>query len=164
VTSAVLEYLRQFRNETRGAVAIEAALAIPFLVVLGSGIIEFGSVFYNYGLVQTGIRDAARYLARVQEPATQEGPARNIAVSGTTAAGAARRVEWWQASHVRISYRQTPNPFDAQTGLRLYRGGDPLTTIRVEVAVDYPGLKLLPLFGFDKLRITAAHEERHVGQ
>jgi Flp pilus assembly protein TadG len=145
-------------------VAVEAALAIPFLIVLASGVIEFGSVFYNYGLIQTGIRDAARYLARVPDPPAQEVPARNLAVSGTIAAGGAYRVTWWQQSHVQISYRQTPNPADPATGLRLYRGADPLTTIRVEAAVDYPGLALLPLLGFERLRITAAHEERHVGQ
>ena len=110
------------------------------------------------------MRDAARYLARVPEPATQEPLAQNIAVTGSTLSHAPRRVSWWSTSQVRISYRQTPNPPDATTGLRLYRGGDPLTTVRVEAEVDYPGLAVLPLLGFETLRITAAHEERHVGQ
>lgn len=153
-----------FRPDDRGTVAIEAAAATPFLVLLVAGVIEFGNVFYNHELIQTGIRDAARYLARVQDPAGSEAAARNLAVTGSVVDSGSRRVAWWQTSQVQITYRQTSNPVDAITGLRAYRGNDPLTTIRVETTVSYPGLALLRVLGFDQLQITAAHEERHVGQ
>jgi len=161
---AIVRWIRTLKSDDRGAVAIEAAVATPFLVLVAGGLIEFGHVFYNYQLIQTGVRDAARYLARVQDPTAAETAARNLAVTRSVVAGRPQRVDWWQTGHVQITYRQTPNPPDATTGLRLYRGNDPLTTVRVETAVDYPGLALLPILGFDQLRITAAHEERHVGQ
>lgn len=45
-----------------GVALIEAAIAFPFLVILMAGLFEFGLVFYNFQLVQTGVRDAGRYL------------------------------------------------------------------------------------------------------
>jgi Flp pilus assembly protein TadG len=155
---------KRFPADKRGNVAIEAAVALPFLALLGSGIVEFGHVFYNYGLIQTGVRDSARYLSRVADLNIAEPVARNLAVTGSVLNAGTPRVSWWHTNQVQISYRQTPNPIDIATGLRRYRGNDPLTTVRVEAVVDYPGLAILPLLGFDHIHITAAHEERYVGQ
>jgi hypothetical protein len=159
--------LRKFlrlRHDDKGAAAIEAALTFPFIVLLGSGLFEFGSVFYNYEMIQTGVRDAARYLARVGDLPSSETAARNLAVRGTVNASAPLRVSWWQAADVQIIYRTTPNPIDPNTGLRLYRGNDPLTVIRVSTDLDYNGIGLLNAVGLGPVRVTAAHEERYVGQ
>jgi Flp pilus assembly protein TadG len=152
-----------FRGNEQGSIAIEAAAVTPFLVLLVAGIVEFGNIMHNQELVQTGVRDAARYLARVPTPASGETAARNIATTGIVSGGT-QRVSWWSESDVTITYRQTPNPVDATTGLRTYRGNDPITTIRVETTVDYPGLALLSVLGLGPLQINAAHEERHVGE
>ena len=159
-----LRKLFRLKRDERGTAAIEAALTFPFLVLVGSGLFEFGNIFYNYELIQTGVRDSARYLARVADPATSETAARNIAVRGTVDTSGSLRVSWWQAANVQISYRTTPNPVDANTGRRIYRGNDPLTVIRVSTDFNYPGFGLLNRVGLGPLRITAAHEERYVGQ
>ena len=81
--------LRAWRDE-RGAAAIEAAAALPFLVALGAGLFELGGAFYKYELMQTGIRDGARYLARVADPSASPAvtAAKNLAVTGSILAGA----------------------------------------------------------------------------
>jgi hypothetical protein len=157
-------WLAAFRHDTRGVAAIEAGLSFPFIVALTAGLIELGAVFYNFELMQTGIRDAARYLARVTDPATAEGAARNLAVRGTVDSSGTLRVKWWQASHVQIAYKETPNPIDQTTGRRQFRGPDPLVVVRVSTAVDYDGLGLVKAIGVGPFRISAAHEERHVGE
>ncbi|HKH33930.1 MAG TPA: hypothetical protein VKA80_07165, partial [Beijerinckiaceae bacterium] len=71
---------------------------------------------------------------------------------------------WWKPEHVQIAYRTTANPRDATTGLRNYRGGDTLTTIRVSTTAPYQGMGLLSAIGLGTIQISAAHEERYVGQ
>ena len=55
--------LRLRLADERGVAAVEAALAFPFLLALMAGLFEFGSVFYNFELMQTGVRDAGRGIA-----------------------------------------------------------------------------------------------------
>jgi hypothetical protein len=156
--------LRHFARDSRGIAAIEAGLSFPFIVAIAAGLIEFGRVFYSFELMQTGVRDAARYLARTPNLATAENAARNIAVRGTIDASGTLRVKWWQVSDVQIAYKPTANPPDETTGRRLYRGGDPIVIVRVATTVDYAGLGLLNVIGLGPIRISAAHEERYVGE
>ena len=159
-----LRKLLRLKHDDKGAAAIEAALTFPFLVLLASGLFEFGSLFYNYEMIQTGVRDAARYLARVGNLPASEAAARNLAVRGTVDASAPLRVSWWNGADVQIIYKTTPNPVDPDTGLRLYRGSDPLTVVRVSTDLDYNALGLFNALGLGPVRVTAAHEERYVGQ
>ena len=153
-----------FRRDTRGVAAMEAGLAFPFIVALAAGLFELGSIFYNFELIQTGVRDAARYLARVADPVASEGSARNLALRGTVDSSGALRVKWWQPAHIQISYKTTPNPVDETTGRRLYRGRDPLIVVRVSTSFDHAGLGLLRAAGLGPVRVAAAHEERYVGE
>jgi Flp pilus assembly protein TadG len=105
----ILVRLRRFRRDVQGVAAIEAALAIPFMVFLAAGLFEFGGLFYNFELVQTGVRDAARYLARVADPAASETAARNLALRGTVDASGALRVKWWRSADIQVTYSTTPN-------------------------------------------------------
>jgi hypothetical protein len=144
---------------------MEAGLAFPFMVMLGFGLFELGGIFYNYELIQTGVRDAARYLARVANPVESEVTARNLAVRGSIDGTAPLRVRWWQPSDVQISYAKTiPNPVDPATGRRLYRGPDPIVIIRVSASLEPPGLGYLTKVGLGPIRIGVAHEERYVAQ
>ena len=155
---------RLFRRDARGTAAMEAALALPFIAVLAAGLMEFGGLFYNFEMIQTGVRDAARYLARVADPVASETAARNLALRGTVDSSGALRVKWWQANNIQITYKTTPNPVDETTGRRLYRGRDPLIVVRVSTSFDFSGLGLLDAVGLGAVRIAAAHEERYVGE
>ena len=159
----VLSWLSRFDRDARGVAAVEAGLAFPFIVLLGAGLFEYGSLFYNYELIQTGVRDAARYLARTPDTAATETAARNLALTGTVDGTGTRRVSWWQSGAIQITYRTTSNPVDATTGRRIYRGGDPIKVVRVGTALDYNGLGLLTAVGLGPVHVTAAHEERYVG-
>ncbi len=156
--------LVRFRTDTRGAAAVEVGLAFPFIVMFGAGLFEYGALFYNFELIQTGVRDAARYLARVPNPAASETVARNLALRGSVDGTGALRVKWWQSADIQITYETTPNPVDPNTGRRSYRGGDPLIVVRVRTEFDYNGFGLLGSAGLGPLKVIAAHEERHVGE
>ncbi len=121
-------------------------------------------MFYNFELMQTGVRDAGRYLSRVPDLGAAEESAKRLAVTGSIASGQAARVDWWAPGHIQISYRTIENPRDATTGLRNYRAGDTLTIVRVSTSVPYEGMGLLAAIGLGPIQINAAHEERYVGQ
>jgi Flp pilus assembly protein TadG len=58
-------WTRRFLGSEEGSSATEFAIVIPILVPLLFGAIEFGRLTHDYHVVSNGVRDAARYLARV---------------------------------------------------------------------------------------------------
>ncbi len=54
------------RRRTRGNMAIEAALWIPFLVLLIVGTVQFGKITYLYYSLKKSVYSAARYLSLQQ--------------------------------------------------------------------------------------------------
>ncbi|WP_406856244.1 TadE family protein [Alsobacter sp. KACC 23698] len=151
-------------EDERGSVAVEAALALPFVIAFAFAIFEFGGMLYAYEMVQTGVRDAARYLARVPDPTASETQARAIAVTGSPSGSGASRVAGWSDRDVTVSYASAPNPVDAATGLRAYRGSDPLRIVTVSTTFQPRGLGLLSAIGLGPIQVAASHTERHVGQ
>jgi len=51
-------------KDEEGSALLEAAIVIPVLFSLVFGTLEFSFYFFQQHLVATGVRDAARYLAR----------------------------------------------------------------------------------------------------
>jgi Flp pilus assembly protein TadG len=48
----------------RGASVLEAALVLPFLLLLVAGIVDFGGAFNDYIIITNAAREGARYGAR----------------------------------------------------------------------------------------------------
>lgn len=154
----------QWGRDRRGTAAIEAAIVTPLLLMFVIGAAEFGNMLYNANLVQTGVRDAARYLARVSDPVAAEPLARNLAITGSINGEAPPRVSWWSTEDIVITHRMTENPPDPQTGRRAFRSGPQVRVIRVSTTIDYAGLGTLGVIGQDAVTIAFAHEERFVGE
>ncbi len=51
-----------------GLAAIEFALILPTLLVLGFGVFDFGRVLFQYDTLTKSTRDATRYLAAIVRP------------------------------------------------------------------------------------------------
>jgi hypothetical protein len=135
---------------------------LPFLLVLCAGVFEFGSLFYDRMLIETGVRDAARYMARCSTASCSETIARNIAVYGNPAGSGNARVAGWTPGQVSIpAPREVPN-IDEGSG-KPYRGGSTIKIVVVTTSYPYAGTGLLDFLGFDSIDITAAHEERKIG-
>ncbi|KAA2234947.1 TadE/TadG family type IV pilus assembly protein [Salinarimonas soli] len=154
--------LRDLARHRDGVAATEAALVLPFLLFLGGGVLEFGVMQYRLQLVEAGVRDAARFLARTPDPAAMEVQAKLLAVTGAVVPGGAPRVRDWTTAQVTVTYRTTANA-RAATGLRPYRGGDTVDVVRVATSVPYAGIGFLTLIRLTGLTLGAVHEERVVG-
>jgi Flp pilus assembly protein TadG len=135
-------------------------VVLPFLLFLAAGTFEFGNALYGHHVITTGLRDAARYSARVDDPTTVEIAAKQLAVYGEIG-GTNKRLPWWDVGNVSVTLSSIPNPVDPVTGARTWRGPDPIRIVRVATTATYPGLGLLTLLGLGPtLTISTFHEER----
>lgn len=156
-------------GDIRGASLLEGAILLPFLFTLGLGMFEFGNLLYQYQLVMSGVRDAGRYLARVDVTAgtprtTAEANAKNLALTGTVDGSGAARVSWWNAADITVTYPTTNNPIiNTDTGARTYRGGPLITEIRVSTTATYGSFGFLSYVGLGPITFTLEHRERHIG-
>jgi len=157
----MVSLLRRLLGEQSGTAAVEAAVALPVLLVLASGVFEFSNAVFDHQEITTGIRDAARYLARVQDPAdgTSQTYAKNLAVNGVIIGGTARVRGW---GNVTITITHVANPLLAN-GERTYRGPDPLSIVRVWTAYPYQQIGLLGAFGLPSPTFSVSHSERAIG-
>ncbi|MEO9825649.1 MAG: TadE/TadG family type IV pilus assembly protein [Paracoccaceae bacterium] len=61
------QHIDKFRREESGVALVEFALFLPLFVLAFFVIVEFSRIFFSYQGAIVGVRDAARYLARVAE-------------------------------------------------------------------------------------------------
>ena len=150
-------------GDRRGSTLIEGSVVLPVFLALAFGVYEFSNLFYSYHLVTTGVRDAARYLARTDDPNASAGAGRNLATTATIDGTGARRVSWWAPADVVVNVATVANPFDAGTGERAYRGGPSVFVVTVQTSATYPGLGALTFLGLSPITFAAAHSERVIG-
>jgi Flp pilus assembly protein TadG len=143
------------RNEV-GAALVEFALLAPFLIFLGLGVSELGRFLYQYRLVLDGLRDGARYLARVQNPsdATSQTRAANLAVTATIDGTGAARVTGWVAANV------TFNVANINNSAGTYRGEATIHTVQATTTFNYADVGFLGALGLPPLSVTATHMQR----
>ena len=103
--------LRTAAGDESGAVLIEMAAVVPVIMLIGLGVLEFANFFYNYQLIQNGVRDAARFAASMPYPPSSTLPSevQNLAITGVPSGGTAR-VAWWASTDVSVTYSTVPNP------------------------------------------------------
>jgi len=146
-------------RDDAGAAFIEFALLAPFLLFLGLGMTEFGRFLYQYQLVLEGLRDAGRYLARLDpNDTTNQDKAANLAVTGTVDGTGEARVDGWIADDVGFSVDEVAN--DDGSGNPLYRGAADIEVVQVTTTFDYADVGFLSALGLDAISIDAAHEQR----
>lgn len=156
--------MRNFWLNNKGTSMVEMTIVTPFLLFLGLGAAEFSHSLYHHHLIVNGLRDAARYLARVDNPTTDSVKAKNIAATGEVVGGV-NRVSWWGPGDVSVSVSNVANPIDPITGIRDYRGGDTISIVRVSTNVNHPGLGFLSVVGISSpLNTNVYHEERNIGE
>ncbi|MFD1156585.1 TadE/TadG family type IV pilus assembly protein [Roseovarius aestuarii] len=59
------KFIQGFLWDTSGVALVEFAIMLPMMLLLFAVIIEGGRLMWSYQSVNAGVRDAARYLARV---------------------------------------------------------------------------------------------------
>jgi Flp pilus assembly protein TadG len=164
--SVLVSFTRGMRSVWRDSEAsafLEGALLLPVLLTLGLGVFEFSWVFYQQQLISTGVRDAARYIARSTKPndLTIQMDAKNLATTGNINGGTPR-VNGWRANDVSVSYASVNNA-PALNGLTPYRGGFIIETVTVTTTFTVRSLGFFGLLGLRAPSLTVSHQERVIG-
>lgn len=127
---APMRFIRSLWRDCEGTAVVEGAILVPVLLSLLLGVYEFSFYFYQQQLMTTGLRDAARYLARFDLSSCAAGTmttgncavqvsingsnvyivdaAKNIAISGFSS-GTPARVAGWGTGTVTLSLAQDAN-------------------------------------------------------
>jgi Flp pilus assembly protein TadG len=155
--------LQSLWRNSEGSALVEGALVLPILCMLVFGVFEFSWLFYQQHLISTGIRDAARYLARTATPndlMIQTG-AKNLATTGAIDGDTARVSGWWTRD-VDITYASVDNPVGVN-GLTPFRGGAVIQSVTVSTSFAVPSLGFFGLLGLKPPAFTVSHQERVTG-
>jgi Flp pilus assembly protein TadG len=158
---------RKLGADRRGAALVEFTLVTPLLVALMCGLAEFGQALRQYHVMEKGVGDAARYLARAPadpcaspaDPnwATYVGQAKNLAVYGATTSGTALyRGLTTTAITASVSAASCTdaNPRGASAS--------PLPKITVTASAPYADLGMLSALGLGAITLTVSHQELKV--
>jgi hypothetical protein len=148
----IREHLAVFFAEQRGVAMTEAIVVVPFLTFFAVGVLEFGALFWQREQIETGLRDAARYMARCRhDTATCELTAQNLAYYGTsgwtTPQPPPLRAPGWNAAESLITF----NTATTASGQQI---------ITARTAHDLANSPLLGYFGIDEISISASHSQR----
>ena len=179
--------LERFRQDQAGAVIVETALILPLMITLSAGVFEFSNAIYTRLLLEAGVTDAARYMARcvhddtvLSDVSDCKTAARNLAVCGTVGAGSdlndcgtatdgQLRVAGLNTGDIDIVTELT-SPYlpheDAvdSTGAQIYQSTtDHVSIAKVSVTYSYSGTGLLGVLGFGPLTLRVSHQERVIG-
>jgi Flp pilus assembly protein TadG len=152
-----------------GSALVEGALLVPVLFALMFGIYEFSWLFYQQHMISTGLRDAARYLARSSNTCDGASPnwlaaeeaAKTLATTGFINGGNAR-VKGWTAAMVTPQCRAVDNPSGAN-GASAYRGRSTIYVVTVSTRFTDPSLGFFGFLGLRPPVISVAHSERAIG-
>ncbi|MCQ8871811.1 pilus assembly protein [Mesorhizobium sp. LMG17149] len=156
--------IRRFQGDENGAALVEAAITIPLVLLLSAGVFEFSNILNTRLLLEAGVEDAGRYMARCSSDwATCKGRAQNLAANGVVANGSARVTGWLPAA-VAITTAVSLQAVDVATGTQLYLSSkSTVDVVDVTTSYSYSGSGFLSYLGFSPLTLTVSHQERVIG-
>ncbi|RWL84238.1 MAG: pilus assembly protein [Mesorhizobium sp.] len=172
------QILARFRSDENGVALVEMAIVTPFVLLLSAGVFEFSNILNTRLLLEAGVEDAARYMARCgAEPGDPTKPtdpktikwaacssvAKNIAVNGAWTAGTAR-VAGWTTDQVQIDTTFTSAVDSATPPNELYLSStNNVYIVKVSTLYSYPDLGFWSYLGFGDLTLSVFHQERVFG-
>lgn len=157
------QFLQRFHHDEQGAALVEIAIVTPLVLLLSAGVFEFSNIFNTRLLLEAGVEDASRYMARCSSDwNTCSTLATNLAVNGVVTNGSAR-VAGWTAGQVSITKARSFDAIDS-SGNELYLSSTgTVIVVQVSASYPYPTLGLWSYLGFGNVKLTVFHQERVLG-
>lgn len=152
--------------ERRGSVMVEASVILPLLLVLAIGAFEFGRIYQHHHVIVKAVRDAGRFLARVQAScpggaitnAADETTAKNLALTGLPAGGSPRLAYWTDPGTVNVAVSCMDNAGSVLAGPAF------IPIITVTATVPYSDAGFLDALGIEPITFQVAHQEMNIGE
>jgi hypothetical protein len=160
----MIRSLSRFLRAKRGAALVEFSLVAPLLILLMCGLAEFANAMRQYHIMEKGVRDAGRYLARVPMTgctvnASSIAIAQNLALTGRTSGGSYLLPTWDDPATVSVSIAQC---YDNSGGA--YRGRDDMPVIEITADAPYADLGMLSVLGFGAIDLEVSHQQLWIGE
>lgn len=154
----------RFIKDRKGAALVEFALVAPVLIFLMCGLAEFANAMRQYHVMEKGVRDAGRYLARVPMTACTVNSgsittARNLAITGRMSGGTAHLSNWTDPATVAVSVAQC-----VSNTTNAYRGHAQIPVIQVQASAPYADLGMLTVLGIGTINLEATHQQLWIGE
>lgn len=165
----IFNFIQRFKNigsvwkhDPKGVAMYEFALTLPILVLLFAGCWEFARGLWAYESLNKGVRDAARYLARVDDPTSPGATtmAQRLVLSGDIDTSQPPRFD-----HNLVNVSVGVKTFDNSAGTYRGPGGtnEDIDVVRVTADLTFNAPLLAFLSIANPLTIRVMHEERHIG-
>ena len=132
----MMTFLNRLTTDDRGGAIAEFMLGLVPLVITFALIFEFGRAFWSHQAAIKGVRDATRYLTRVEDPAdpAAQQVAQRLLLTGQQAPGGVERWSSGSALPMEVSVTEVDNTD------RTFRG--PATVRIVNVADACAGAEM----------------------
>jgi TadE-like protein len=157
-------------GDEHGAALLEATVLTPVVLLLVTGVFEFSWYFYQQQAIEIGLRDAARYIARIapssdsscgqSDPNNLWQKAQYLATTGsedTSNPSPPLRVRGWAPGQVNFTCLAVPNTQGLLGGANIY-------VIQASTSFGNPSLGFLGFLGLGPLTINVSHQERTFGK
>ena len=158
---ALFQVVRKYAACESAVATIEAAVVLPFVLLLGVGTIEFGWVLSQVQAVQVGLRDSVRYVSRCQLVMSNTGAA---SLSGSAVSSAYGMMDQiFQSNGITSKQRSISLISADNTNGSLYLGGAKIYSINGTASFTPASAGLLAIFNVTLPVIHLHYETRHVG-
>jgi Flp pilus assembly protein TadG len=147
------DWSSRFAACQRGAVAVEAAICAPFLLVVLMGLVECGRALSHANALEKGLRAGAMYVARSPLPLDEAATlaAGNLVRRGTVDAGAPFLIPGWAEAGAGVTVTPLEDFVTHGVAVPVFR-----------VAATVPYVPILP--GAPRFTITRSHEQAYIGR
>ncbi len=174
----IIQKLRRLWRARGGIAAVELALILPLFAILLFGTIEVGRMLFDYQAASKSVRDATRYLTRIDPvalglacPTTINNTAapvieaKNLALRGTIDTSKPFLLPYWtdtDPNSVSVTVSCVDNTGATYQGF--FTGVQQIPNITVTATVPMPLMNGWLLGLGDTLTFTISHKEVHFGQ
>ena len=167
-----------------GTCSVEFVLILPLLALMLFGTIEIGRLLFDFHAASKTVRDATRYLTRidaaalglacpavtVNNAAAEVTNAKNLALTGSIKdpglPGSTPYLlgYWTDANSISVTVSCEDNSADPKPYQGFYAAADWVPSITVSATVPIPLMNGWLLGRGDTLTFTVSHKEAHFGQ
>lgn len=156
----------RFRRTEDGAALVEFAISLPLMLMVAFGTIDAMRLFWSYQNAITGVRDAARYVARVAPPGICDpmGSIEGYEPLLSTMIGSARDGGGIYTAGTRIT--DVRADLSCNTALNLRQPSVPVATVEADFEIALPFTEVFRAAGGNGLgtiRITISEQARIFG-
>ena len=145
----------------RGGLIVEAALVLPFLILLGLGAADASYMMVQNHKLESRLTMAGNFLAKTGTPNLYESQARNLACAGQISTPSSCVLPNWSPSDIIVTYTDVANA-EIEGGFE-YRGDSPVKIVTVTSGIDYSGFGILSSFSGGSIRLQGSYQERVIG-